>query len=313
MKAVKVIDKNPVLLDVPPPQGDGVRVKVVSASICGSDLHMMASGYFGDLIIGHEFAGVTDDGRAVAIEPLTGCGQCGFCDEGHSIHCEHGFSLMGVMADGGMAEYVNVPGSKLIELPSGMNVANASLVEPLAVAVHGVDRARVRSGDRVQVIGAGPIGLAVGAVLRGRGIPYDITARYPHQQQAAQMLGGGLNPDGHYDVVIDAIGSAASLKQSATYVKPMGRIGLLGMFWEPTKIEQIFWTKEAELIPSAGYYCKSPSRSFDEARTLLHQYPDIAQALITHRYPLEGVTEAFETAGNRAAGAIKVVFDIAVS
>ena len=310
MKAIKVIDKKPVLVDVPSPKGDGARVKVVSASICGSDLHMMASGYFGDLIIGHEFAGVTDDGRAVAIEPLEGCGQCGFCDEGHSIHCESGFSLMGVMADGGMAEYVNVPVNKLIELPSGLSVTNASLVEPLAVAVHGVDRARVREGDRVQVIGAGPIGLAVGAVLRGRGIPYDITARHPHQQKAAEMLGGRLKRDGHYDVVIDAVGSAASLKQSTTSVKPLGRIGLVGMFWEPTKIEQAFWTKEAELIPAAGYHCKSPSRSFHEARMLLHQYPDIAQALITHRYPLDGVAEAFEAAGNRAAGAIKVVFDI---
>jgi threonine dehydrogenase-like Zn-dependent dehydrogenase len=109
---------------------------------------------------------------------------------------------------------------------------------------------------------------------------------------------------------MDAIGSASSLKQATARVRPMGRIGLVGMFWEPTKLEQQFWAKEAVLIPAAGYYCKSPRRSFDEARTLLHQCPDIAQALITHRYPLDGVTEAFHTAGNRAAGAIKVVFDI---
>ena len=157
MKAIKVIDKTPVLVDVPDPKGDGVRVRVVSSSICGSDLHMMETGYFGDNIIGHEFAGVTDDGRAVAIEPLNGCGRCGFCDAGHSIHCEQGFSLLGVMADGGMAEYIKVPANKLIELPSGLDVAIASLVEPLAVAVHGVDRAQVREGDRVLVIGAGPI------------------------------------------------------------------------------------------------------------------------------------------------------------
>ncbi len=310
MKAIKVIDKTPVLVDVPDPKGDGVRVRVVSSSICGSDLHMMETGYFGDNIIGHEFAGVTDDGRAVAIEPLNGCGHCGFCDAGHSIHCEQGFSLLGVMADGGMAEYIKVPPNKLIELPSGLDVAIASLVEPLAVAVHGVDRAQVREGDRVLVLGAGPIGLAIGAVLRGRGIAYDITARYPHQQQAAERLGGKLRADGHYDVVMDAIGSASSLKQATARVKPMGRIGLVGMFWEPTKLEQQFWAKEAVLIPAAGYYCKSPRRSFDEARTLLHQCPDIAEALITHRYPLDGVTEAFDTAGNRAAGAIKVVFDI---
>ena len=101
MKAVKVADGAPQLVDVPLPSGEGVRVKVVSSSICGPDIHMMATGFFGDNIIGHEFAGVTDDGRAVAIEPLLGCGHCGFCDDGHAIHCDQGFSLLGVMADGG--------------------------------------------------------------------------------------------------------------------------------------------------------------------------------------------------------------------
>jgi threonine dehydrogenase-like Zn-dependent dehydrogenase len=149
MKAIKVIDKQPVMVDVPEAMGDGVKVKVVSSSICGSDIHMMAMDVFGDHIIGHEFAGVTADGRAVAIEPLGGCGQCGFCDDGHPIHCEAGFSLMGVLGDGGMAEYVNVPADKLIVLPTGLDVHIASLVEPLAVAVHGVERARVREGDRV--------------------------------------------------------------------------------------------------------------------------------------------------------------------
>lgn len=155
MKAIKVIDRKPELVDVPEPRGDDVRVKVVSSSICGSDLHMMEMDFFGDTIIGHEFAGITPDGRAVAIEPLTGCGHCGFCGEGHTIHCEHGFSLMGVLADGGMAEYVEVPAASLVELPSGIDIRNASLIEPLAVAVHGVDRARIREGDRVLVIGAG--------------------------------------------------------------------------------------------------------------------------------------------------------------
>ena len=310
MKAIKVVDKQPVLVDAPLPKGGDVRVKVASSSICGSDLHMMAMGYFGSVVIGHEFAGFTDNGKAVAIEPLLSCGHCGFCDQGHSLHCVQGFSLMGVMTDGGMAEYVNVPADKLIELPSGLDINNASLIEPLAVAAHGVERARIAEGDRILIIGAGPIGLAIGAVLHGRSIPYDISARYSHQQEAAETLKGHLASDGHYDVVVDAIGTYSSLQQAIQHVKPMGRIGMVGMFWEPTQIEPGFWRKEAELIPAVGYYCKSPRRSFDEARNLLHRHPEIAQALITHRYPLDGVKEAFETANNRAAGAIKVVFDI---
>ncbi|MFT4520319.1 MAG: threonine dehydrogenase-like Zn-dependent dehydrogenase [Halioglobus sp.] len=271
---------------------------------------MMALDVFGDHTIGHEFAGVTENGTAVAIEPLWGCGQCGFCDEGHPVHCEAGFTLMGVTGDGGMAEYVTVPAAKLVELPTGLDIRIASLVEPLAVAVHSLDRARVREGDRILIIGAGPIGLAVGAVLRSRGMPYDIVARYRHQKAAAETLGAGLNPDGLYDVVMDAVGSSASLSESAQAIKPRGRIGLVGVFWGAASLEQTFCSKEAELIPSAGYSCKSPSRNFEEAGKILHGQPDISKALVTHRFPLDGVTEAFAVAAERAAGAIKVVFDV---
>jgi threonine dehydrogenase-like Zn-dependent dehydrogenase len=311
VKAVKVIDKKPVLVDVPEPGGEGVKVKVVSSSICGSDIHMMAMDILEGHIIGHEFAGVTPDGRAVAIEPLGGCGHCSYCEEGHLIHCEAGISLMGVTGDGGMAEYVTVPASHLVELPSGLDIHIASLVEPLAVAVHGLDRARVRESDRVLIIGAGPIGLAVGAVLRARGIPYDMVARYAHQQVAAEKLGASLNPSGHYGVVMDAVGSATSLRESVQWIKPMGRIGLVGIFWEAVALEPEFCGKEPELIPSAGYHCKSTNRNFEEAGRILHGRPDISQALVTHRFPLDGVTEAFATAADRSGGAIKVVFDVA--
>jgi threonine dehydrogenase-like Zn-dependent dehydrogenase len=311
MKAIKVIDKQPVMVDVPQPKGEGVKVKVVSSSICGSDIHMMALNIFGDHIIGHEFAGITEDGRAVAVEPITGCGHCLSCDEGHRLHCASGIYVMGVLGDGGMAEYVSVPAANIVELPTGLDIRIASLVEPLAVAVHGLDRARVREGDRVLVIGAGPIGLATGAALRSRGIPYDIVARHDHQKAAAEKLGAGSICDGHYDVVMDAVGSSASLQQSAQMIKPMGRLGMVGVSWGTLDLKQELYGKEPELIPSIGYNCKSPNRNFEEAGTILHRHPDISEAMVTHRFPLDGVTEAFATAADRAAGAIKVVFDIA--
>lgn len=311
MKAVKIVDKKPVLVDVPEPSGSGVKVKIVSSSICGSDIHMIAKGAFGDHIIGHEFSGIAEDGRAVAIEPITGCGLCMACGDGHRIHCDAGIYVMGVLGDGGMAEYVSVPAANLVELPTGLDIRIASLIEPLAVAVHGLDRAHVREGDRVLIVGAGPIGLAIGAALRGRGLPYDIIARHDHQKIAAQKLGAGHRPDGHYDVVMDAVGSSASLKQAVQMVKPMGRIGLVGVGWETIGLAPEFSGKEPMLIPSMGYNCKSPNRNFEEAGKILHERPDISEAMVSHRFPLEAVTEAFATAANRAAGAIKVVFDIA--
>lgn len=311
MKAIMVVDKQPVLVDVPEPKGDGVKIKVVSSSICGSDIHLMAQGALGNHIIGHEFAGITPDGKAVAVEPIAGCGQCINCDSGLRLHCDAGLYLMGVRGDGGMAEYVNVPARCLVELPTGLDISVACLVEPMAVAVHGLDRARVRENDRVLIVGAGPIGLAAGAVLRSRQIKYDIAARHEHQKVAAESLGAGLAPRGEYDVVIDAVGTTQSLRQATQHAKPMGRIGLLGASWDGITIEMPFCSKELELIPSMGYRFDRPQRSFDEAALILLHDEAAAKALVTHRYPLEGVEEAFAAAGNRAGGAIKVAFDIA--
>ncbi|MDG2411313.1 MAG: alcohol dehydrogenase catalytic domain-containing protein [Halioglobus sp.] len=310
MKAIKVENETPQLVDVPEPTGTGVDVKIVSASICGSDIHMMSLGAFGDHVIGHEFSGITKDGKAVAIETLGGCGDCHFCSEGSAFHCESGFSLMGVNEDGGMAESINVPAERLLLLPSGLDVRTACLIEPLAVAVHGVSRSRARQGERVLIIGAGAIGLAAGAVLRSRNITYDVIARYDHQKHAAETIRAGLAPDGHYDLVIDAVGSSASLQKAVQFVRPVGRITLLGVFWEAVELTADFCGKEPELISSTGYHCGGPDSSFREAAKILHQYPDLATALVTHRFPLDGVAEAFATAANRTLGAIKVVFDI---
>ena len=311
MKAVRVVDGAPALVNVPRPAGDDVLVKVVSSSICGSDLHMLDMGFLGEHTIGHEFAGVTADGTAVAVEPTVGCGSCAACGEGYNGHCDRGFHLMGVMSDGGMAEYVAAPARNLVPLPTGLDVSVASLVEPLAVAVHGLDRARVREGERVLVIGGGPIGLAAVAALGGRGIACDISVRYDHQRSAAAALGALPEPGEGYDVVIDAVGSEASLKEAVRRLRPCGRIGLLGSFWEPTALDSLFCLREIELIPSNTYTCKSPHRNFEEAGRMLHEMPVIAEALVTHRFPLEAVTEAFAAARDRSGGAIKVVFDVA--
>lgn len=311
MKAVKVIDNQPVLTDMPRPRGDGVNVKIVSASICGSDIHMIEKGAFGDHIIGHEFAGLTEDGRAVAIEPISGCGQCIACGEGYRIHCDDGIHVMGVSGDGGMAEYATVPAANIVELPTGLDIRIASLVEPLSVALHGLDRVRIRESDRILVIGAGPIGLSIAAALRGRGLRYDMFARYEHQKLVAEKLGAGLFPDGHYDVVMDAVGSYGSLEQAVQMAKPMGRIGLVGVGWDGIDLVSDYSIKELVLIPSTGFKCQSPGRNFDEAGMLLLERPDISKAMVTHRFPLDAVTEAFAAASDRSGGAIKVVFDIA--
>ncbi len=167
MKAIRVIDGVPSFVDAPAPSGEGVLVNVVSASICGSDLHLIDGGIVEGRILGHELAGRTSDGTAVAIEPVGRCGHCLNCEVGSWNHCDE-MQAYGIFFDGGMAEQILVPAACLQPIPSGLDLSVAAIVEPLAVAVHGLHRVRPMQGERIAIIGAGPVGLALVAVCRVR-------------------------------------------------------------------------------------------------------------------------------------------------
>ncbi|MGB1504487.1 MAG: zinc-dependent alcohol dehydrogenase [Acidimicrobiales bacterium] len=310
MKAIRVIDGTPTLVEETESNGDGVRIRIHTSSICGSDLHLLGLGIAEGMVLGHEFCGTTPDGTAVAVEPILGCGTCASCRSGHLPTCESGPTFLGIAVPGGMAESIVVPPETLVALPTGIPLSAGSLVEPLAVAHHGLDRARVRPEDRVLVIGAGPIGLATVAMLRDRGIACDISARHPHQQHAAEALGASLVVDGTYDVVMDCVATTTSLAEAMAHVVARGRVGLVGTLWDPAALSVTACVKEIELLPAMAYRCRVPERNFSAAATALATRPDIEAALITHRFPLDGCEEAFETAADRASGAIKVAFEV---
>jgi len=310
MKAVRVEHGQPVLVTVDPPEGEGVLVDVVSASICGSDFHLMEAGAVEGRIIGHEFAGTTPDGTAVAIEPTLGCGACHYCIDGERRYCEGDRSFLGVTADGGMAEQVIVDPMMLLALPSGLDVGIAALVEPLAVAAHMVRRIGLREGERVAVIGAGPIGLATVAILRDRGVEPVLFARHDHQRAAGEALGARLVGDDGFDIVIDAVGTTESVAEGVERIKPRGRIGLVGYLWDPASLDVGLCSKEVSIIPAAGYSGVGPDRDFDQAARVLAERPDIADVLVSHRFPLDGAVEGFAAAADRTGGAIKVIFEV---
>lgn len=312
MKAIRVLDKKPVFSNCAEPQGSGVLINVVSSSICGTDVHLMPTGMLEGRILGHEFAGYTSDGKAVAIEPFHSCCECDACDEGVIAHCAtHEMPLVaGITLNGGMAETVMVPESSVVELPTGLDVKNANLVETLAVCVRGLQRSNVSDKDKVLVIGAGAIGLSSAACLRAWGMNVTVKARYPHQETAAEHIGAGLNIDGGYDLIVDAVANESSMAEAVQYAKPGGRILLLGSFWEPTPIDPALCQKEISIISSAAYKCTEPGRSFVEAARILAENPQIADAIITHRFPLEGADEAFAAAADKNSGAIKVTFEV---
>jgi 2-desacetyl-2-hydroxyethyl bacteriochlorophyllide A dehydrogenase len=308
MLAVRVTGQGTIgVRDVEPAAGDGVRVKVVSAGICGSDLHLMAMG-FPAVTLGHEFAGLLDDGTAVAIEPVAACGQCDGCRAGHEQRCREILQrIYGLALDGGMADQIVVDPRCVIALPDTIDVSDASLVEPLAIAVHGFNRAGVSPGERVLVIGGGSIGLSALAVARHRGVVADLSARHRHQLAAGEALGANTSPGDDYDVVIDAAGTQSSIEEAIQRLRPGGRVLLLGSWWAPVELGSGLAIKEITLFPSSMYGHDHGSREFAEAVDVLAARPDLGANLITHRFPLADAVEGFRVAADRAAGAIKVV------
>jgi 2-desacetyl-2-hydroxyethyl bacteriochlorophyllide A dehydrogenase len=296
-------------MEVSPPAGDGVVVKVASAGICGSDLHLLAFPL--TTTLGHEFAGWLPDGTPVAVEPIAPCGHCPMCLDGDYQRCAGGMATMiGVGRDGGMAESCLVPASAIVRLAAGVEPRDACVVEPLAVAVHAIRRGRITAADRVAVIGGGTIGLCAVAAARACGAHVDLVARHYHQRAAGERLGAGTAASDGYDVVIDAAGTTEAFDQCVSMVRARGRIVMVGTYWGGLQVPGVFvCLKEIDIIPSSAYGRSGPARDIDIAATLLAATPEIATTLITHRLPLDAAIEAFALAQDRSSGAIKVVLE----
>jgi 2-desacetyl-2-hydroxyethyl bacteriochlorophyllide A dehydrogenase len=307
MRAVRNTDEGVMVVDVDEPSGPGVRLDIASSSICGTDLNFVAMGAQG-FTYGHEFAGVAPDGRAYAVEPALRCGVCGECASGHPIRCTGSERAnLGLYADGGLADAIVVPEYTLVPLPDGLDVRDASLVEPGSVAWHGMRRAKVQPGERIVVVGGGSIGLLAVAAARRMGFAVDLEARHPHQLDAAERLGAG-RPSGTYEVVIDAAGSASGLARAAELATTDARVVLLGVYHDTIPFPGLpALMKELSIVNAMAYGFHDGRREFDEVAAMLAAEPDIAKTVITHRFPLDDVAEAFRVAGDRAAGAIKVV------
>lgn len=310
MRAVRVSDGKVVVTDVPAPEGVGVDVRIRAAGICGSDLHLLTMGFPSTL--GHEFAGELEDGSRVAVEPLTPCFTCPTCRSGRYHHCTDScLKVMGVSIDGGMADRVRVPESALVPLPEAVPTSDASLVEPLAISVHGIRRVGLTGSERVAVVGGGTIGLTAVAAARATGASVDLLARHDHQKAAGARLGAGeVDTSSQYPVVIDCAGTTSSFEQSVGLTATCGRLLVLSTPWDGMTLPGMsLCLREIDLIPSAFYGRTGPSRDVDAAAALLGSDPEIARNIITHRFPLDAAEEAFRVAADRKAGAIKVVLE----
>jgi threonine dehydrogenase-like Zn-dependent dehydrogenase len=311
MKAVQGTGGGVAVVDLDEPPGIGEVLQMRSTSICASDLSYVQFGT--RTVLGHELAGVRADGTPVIVEALYGCGECEQCLKGLDNLCPtHGDRALGIFADGGMAEQFRAPSTRLIPLPAGLDVRDASLVEPTSVSWHALRLAQTEPGKRVAIVGAGALGLlAIPGARRMGAEDVAIEARHDFQQKAAEQLGGKVGTDGLYEVVVEAAGSAESLARCAELVAPGGTIVVLGVHFGPVAIDWMpVFHKEARIIPSLGYCGNGVGgREMADAAEMLAEDSAIPAALITHRFPLEDAVHAFSVAADRSAGAIRVVIE----
>jgi threonine dehydrogenase-like Zn-dependent dehydrogenase len=219
---------------VPSVPAGWLPIAVRASGICGSELHGFRSVGFRrpPLVMGHEFAGETPDGRRVVVNPLLSCGECDMCRRDQPELCRRR-QLVGVHLGGGFAEIVAVPAEAVHEIPADMSWETAALIEPLANAVHAWQQVEERAVERVAVIGAGAIGQVTLLVAQHRQLgQVTVIDRAVSRLDLAARLGAGVcatEPDGEYDVVVDAVGSAQTRALAVGHVRPGGTSVWLGL------------------------------------------------------------------------------------
>jgi len=300
------------MLDVPEPDpGPGeVLVQVRAAGICGSELHGARHPGFRQppLIMGHEFAGTTAGGEAVVVNPILSCGHCDLCQRGLRNLCRER-QIIGVHRAGGFAERVAVPASALRPVPPGLGWEAAALIEPAANAVHAWNQASGAlgtdaKGARVGVIGCGAIGLLCVAVALSSGAArVEVSDLAPARLAAALRLRaavGGPGLEGEYDVVIDAVGSAATRAASVERQRPGGTAIWLGLAdSEPGFDASALVRSEKRVLGSFAY----SDEEFAQATAMIREW-DLAWAA---GYPLAEGADVFTELMNGSLHPVKAL------
>jgi L-iditol 2-dehydrogenase len=312
-----------------PTAGAGEKlVRVKAVGVCGSDLHWFSEGAIGDaklehpLVLGHEFAGVTEDGQRVAVDPAIPCRQCEWCERGHPNLCANLIFAGHGKTDGGLRECIAWSEKSLFPIPGSLSDADGAMLEPLGVAIYTVDLAKLKPGMTVGVFGCGPIGLLILQVAKHAGAANIIsTDKLAHRVEAAKSFGAEhvfLADEGRelqeieaatngrgVDVAFEAAGTQAAVEAAFAAVTPGGKVILAGI---PEDDKTSF---SASLARRKGLTIKL-------VRRMKHTYPraidmvskglvDVS-SLVTHRFPLEQAVEAFRVAERREG--LKVVIEV---
>jgi len=322
MKAVKISEAYKVeIIDIPEPEIEhpsDVKVKIKRVGICGSDMHI----YYGTnplatypRIVGHEVAGeIVEVGSAVnkvavgdrvVIEPISYCGECYACKKGRPNVCKD-VSVFGVHEDGGMLEFSIRSEKQVHKVNPEIDWDEAVMAEPYTIGAQATWRGNVEAGDTVFIQGAGPIGVTVLKMAKLRGatvIMSDFTnerlefakengADYvinPSEVDVETEINRITNNEGA-NVVIDAVGLPQTFELSVKVASAAGNVVLLGFNATPSSIAQMLITKKELTITGS----RLQTNQFGKVIELINEKKLTHNGLITHKFPLSQIKEAFE-------------------
>jgi len=315
---------------------DEVLIRVKAVGVCKSDIHYYETGRCGSfvikepLILGHECSGEVVEvgenvnnvkvGDRVAIEPGFPCRTCNYCKEGRYNLCQKIRFYGTPPINGCFAEYVVADADFVYKLPDSISFEEGALLEPLSVGIHAVRRGRIKPGDKVAVLGAGPIGLVTLQVAKAFGASLLIsTDKVDYLLEAAEGLGADVTINVNkedvvrrvlevtgegVDTVVEASGSPEALGQAMEIVKRGGTIVQVGIFPEPEfPVKMVYLVdKEIDLRGSFRYV-----NTYPLAMELVKEGKVKLKPLVTHVLPLTEIKRGFEIARKKLNKVIKVV------
>lgn len=309
-----------------------VLVRVRRVGVCGTDLHIFTGNqpYLSyPRVMGHEFSGLVEEadadadlapGDPVYVMPYLSCGHCVACRQGKTNCCVR-LQVLGVHRDGAFAEYLSVP-RPFVHRAVGITLDQAAMIEFLAIGAHAVRRGDVFAGQRVLVVGAGPIGLATAifATLRGATVTA-LDGRRDRLDVALQQvgvaavvsLGDGdetelmrLSGGEFFDVVFDATGNPAAMERGLRFVAHGGRYVLVSIVQGDIRFsDPEFHKREATLFASRN----ATTQDFETVITAMRAGRIPERALATHRLALADVPNGFARLLDPKEGVIKAIVE----
>lgn len=317
----------------PDPAPGSARVRLRRAGVCGTDLHIFegTQPYFAyPRVIGHELSGEIEavgagsgfrEGQRVAVIPYLSCGACVACRLGKTNCCQK-LNVLGVHSDGGMADFLCVPDDNLVDA-SGVGLDAAAMAEFLAIGAHAVRRGGVEAGQRILIVGAGPIGIACAIFAKARGA--EVTAldtREDRLKFCADAIGvdhvvvagagthaalGALTRGDFYDCVFDCTGSAKAMNAGFAYVAHGGAYVLVSIvLGEIVFADPEFHKRETTLMGSRN----ATRADFDTVFATLRAGKIPTERLNTHRATLDEAPAAFAHWLLPSSGVVKALIEI---